>query len=419
VYRPASAGKASILARLRRRLGELDGRLQSRRSTFALAAAAAAFAVIVGLPGAVLHFTPDSDGLFYEVQKLEIEGHGAAEATAIVFHTPMAQEVARLEDQKVRRVLDPAWVTYSSRFYRRRWLVPAIAAGLDPIVHHRTGVALRVTSYLGYVLLAPALFLLLRRRFSPVVSVGVAAATMLAPPVYRWSIGMWLDSWSLVLETLAILAAVLVKEKGRRWLLMWTAVLVALSVTRDASVIILLGIFLLLLVERRDREKLRTNLMLLGSGVAAALPVFLLGGAPVRENLAYIMNDYRIPPDDSWGFVASNYLGQIRYTIEADARYPFGFSLPVEVVLCAAVVVALAGIAAVLLLPPAGDFYHVLAKSLIPGCIIFLLIAANAQAYRLELVFLPVCVIGIAIIAQRLLLGADPSTFRRNMSVLR
>lgn len=354
-------------------------------------------------------FTPDSDGLFYEVQKLEVEGHSSAEATSIVFHTPMAREVARLEDKQVRRVLDPAWVSYSSRFYQRRWLVPAIAASLDPVVQHKTGAALRVTSFLGYVLLAPALFLLLRRRFSPVVSLGVTAAILLAPPVYRWSFGMMVDSWGLFLETLAILAAVLVKDKGRRWLVLWTSVLVALSLTRDASVIILLAVICLLVVERRDRTKLRTNLALLGTGILAALPVFFLGGAPVRQNLAYIINDYQIPPDDSWGFVAAHYLDMLWFTIKGDARYPLGFNPIVELILFVSVFAALAAIAATLLFPTAGDFYRVLARSLIPGCIIYLLIANNPQAYRLELVFLPVCAIGFAMIAQRLVFGSVPS----------
>lgn len=399
--------------RLRGRLSRLNDRLRSRRGTVALAIVAAAFALAIAIPGAILLFKPDSDGLFYEVQQLEIEGHGSAEATHEVFTSPLAHEVAGIEDQKVRRVLDPAWVDYSTQFYQRRWLVPAIAAAIDPAVGHRSGVALRIASLAGYVLLAPLLFLLLRRRFSPLASIGVTAVCLLAPPVYRCATGILVDSWGVALETLAILSVVLVKDLGRRWLALWVVTLLALSITRDASMIVLLGVLLLAVVERRDREKLKTNLWLLGTGAAAALPVFFLGGAPVRRNLAYIMNDYLIPPDDSWSFVASNYLGQLRATIDGNLSYPLQFNPVLAAILYTMVVGALVGILVVLSRPSRGDFYAILAKSLIPGCVVLLLIANNPQAYRLELVFLPICAIGLAMIAQRLLSGPgspDPAS---------
>jgi hypothetical protein len=401
--------------RLKERVSLLDGRLRSHRWTVALAILTAGFALVIATPGAIALFTPDSDGLFYEVQKLEVEGHDSSEATQQVFSSPLAHEVAGLEDQDVRRVLDPAWVDYSSQFYRRRWLVPALAATIDPLVGHETGVALRVASLIGYVLLAPLLFLLLRRRFSPVVSVGVTALCLLAPPVYRSATGMLVDSWGLALEILAILSVVMVKERGRRWIALWIPCLLALSITRDAGAVVLLAVLCLTVVERRDVEKLRTNLLLLGTGIAASLPAFLLGGAPVRRNLAYIMNEYMIPPDDSWSYVSSNYLSLLRYTIEGNLKYPLQFNPVLTTVLYGAVAIALLGIIVVMLRPSRGDFYGVLAKALIPGCVLLLLIANNPQAYRLELVFLPVCAIGLAFLAQRLLFGSPspvPPPFR-------
>jgi hypothetical protein len=196
--------------RLMERISSLNRRLRSHRWTVALAILSAGFALVIATPGAIGLFTPDSDGLFYEVQKLEVEGHGSSQATEQVFSSPLAREVADLEDHDVRRVLDPAWVDYSSQFDKRRRLVPAFAASIDPLVGHDTGVALRVPSAVGYVLLA-------------------------------------------------------------------------LSITRDSGMIVLLGVLCLTLVERRDVERLRTNLLLPGTGVAAALPAFLLGGAPVRR----------------------------------------------------------------------------------------------------------------------------------------
>jgi hypothetical protein len=396
---------SNVRRRLAERISSLDGRLGSRRWTIALAILAAGFALVIATPGAVTHFSPDSDGLFYEVQKLEVEGHGSSEATRQVFSSPLAHEIAALEDHDVRRVLDPAWVDYSSQFYRRRWFVPAVAAAIDPVVGHDTGVALRVASLIGYVLLAPLLFLLLRRRFSPVVSVGVTALALLAPPVYRSATGMMVDSWGLALEVLAILSVVIIKERGRRWIALWILTLLALSITRDAGTIVILGVLCLTLVERRDVEKLRTNLLVLGTGIAASLPAFLLGGAPVRRNLAYIMNDYMIPPDDSWSYVAAHYPSLLRYTIETDLKYPLQYNPAVTAILYGFVALALLGIIVVIVRPSRGDFYGILAKALIPGCVLLLLIANNPQSYRLELVFLPVSAIGLAFLANWLLFG--------------
>jgi hypothetical protein len=79
---------------------------------------------------------------------------------------------------------------------------------------------------------------------------------------------MRVDSWGLMLEALALLAAVLVKDLGRSWLVLWVAALAALSITRDATAILLPAVLWLLLIERRDPEARRTNLALLGTGVA-------------------------------------------------------------------------------------------------------------------------------------------------------
>ena len=116
------------------------------------------------------------------------------------------------------------------------------------------GRALRWASLIGYLLVAPVLFLLLRRRFPPGLSAGLAVACTLAPPVYKWSLGMRVDSWGLMLEALGLLAAVLVKDLGRRWLVLWVAAIGALSITRDATLILLPAVAWLLFVERGDRE---------------------------------------------------------------------------------------------------------------------------------------------------------------------
>ena len=136
---------------------------------------------LVAVPGFIRLDKPNSDGLFYEVQRLQVEGHSEAEATRIVFGGAIARQTADIEDRPshVRRVLDPDWVEYSKRFYRRRWLVPAVAAAVAPIVGEQPGRALRWASLIGYLLVAPVLFLLLRRRFPPGLSAALAVACTL------------------------------------------------------------------------------------------------------------------------------------------------------------------------------------------------------------------------------------------------
>jgi hypothetical protein len=256
-----------------------------------------------------------------------------------------------------------------------------------------------VASLLGYLLVAPVLFLLLRRRFSPWLSAGLAVACTLAPPVYKWSLGMRVDSWGLQLEALGLLSAVLVKDLGRRWLVLWILAIGALSITRDAELVLLPAVAWLLLVERGDREATHTNLALLGSGVAASVPAFLIGGAAVRDNLAYVIGGYNIPADSSWSYVASGYLDQLWRTISTDATYPVDFAAPVAVVLYAGLALAIAALVAVIARPARGDAYFSLMKAAIPGSILLLLLANNPQAYRLELVLVPMAAVGLAVLA--------------------
>jgi hypothetical protein len=377
------------------------------RRTAILAVLVWAVVALVAVPGFVKIDEPTSDGLFYEVHKLRIQGHDDAEATALVFDAPIARQVAAIEDEPDEpRVLDPAWVDYSKRFYERRWLVPAVAAGVEPVVGDEPGRALRVASLIGYLLVAPVLFLLLQRRFAPGLSAVLAVGCTLAPPVYKWSLGMRVDSWGLALESLALLAAVLVKDAGRRWLALWVVALLALSVTRDAAVALLPAVAWLVWVQRSDRSARATNLALLGSGLAAALPAYLLGGTPVRDNLAYVITGYEIPADSSWDFVAANYLDQLWHTIRTDLSYPTDFAAPVTVALYAGIALALAALVALALRPSRGDPYFALMKAAIPGAVALLLLANNPQAYRLELVFVPMTAVGLAVLAEWLLARA-------------
>jgi hypothetical protein len=374
------------------------------RRTPILAVLVGVVVALAAVPGFIRLDKPNSDGLFYEVQRLEVEGHSEVEATRMVFGGAIGHQTADIEDRPshVRRVLDPDWVEYSKRFYRRRWLVPAVAAAIAPIVGEQPGRALRWASLIGYLLVAPVLFLLLRRRFPAALSAALAIACTLAPPVYKWSLGMRVDSWGLLLESLGFLAAVLVKDQGRRWLVLWVAAIAALSITRDATAILVPAVLWLLIVEWPNVQARRTNFALLGTGIAAALPAFLLGGTPVRDQLAYVIVGYKIPDQNSWSFIGAHYMDQLWRTIKTDLTYPVDFPIPVAILLYAGLAVAAAALVAVAVHRPRRDPYFSLAKGAIPGCILLLLLANNAQAYRLELVFVPVAAIGLAIIARQL-----------------
>ena len=181
------------------------------------------------------------------------------------------------------------------------------------------GRALRVASLIGYLFVAPVLFLLLRRRFPPGLSAGLAVACTLAPPVYKWSLGMRVDSWGLMLEALGLLAAVLVKDLGRRWLAaLGRGDRGAVDHARRRGDPAPGGGVAAVRRARATARPRRTNLALLGTGIAAAVPAFLIGGTAVRDNLAYVIAGYTIPVDSSWSYVASGYLDQLWRTISTD-----------------------------------------------------------------------------------------------------
>jgi hypothetical protein len=83
--------------------------------TAILAVLVGAVVALVAAPGFVKLDEPNSDGLFYEVQRLQVEGDSEAEATRTVFDGAIARQTAAIEDEPAHpRVLDPAWVSTAS-----------------------------------------------------------------------------------------------------------------------------------------------------------------------------------------------------------------------------------------------------------------------------------------------------------------
>ena len=374
-------------------LGALE-RLSDRGAVVLLIAVG----LLLALPGLVLAGDPNSDGLFYEVQAKELQGESHDEAMHEVFASDEARETAAIEDQPSGsyRVLNPDWQHFSAQFYERRWLVPGMAIAVGSVTGESVPTALKTVSMLGYALIGAVLFIFLRRRFSTSVSILGALGCMLLPPMYRWSFGQFVDSWGVLLESLGLLALVLVADRGLRWLPLWVGAMLALSITRDATMILGLAAAWLAVMQLNNVGEVRRNAWILGSGALAAVPALLLGGAPVRENLAYILAGYNVPDDTSWGHIASGYPGQLWATVHGNLTYPLERGTA-GLLLYGVVAVSLAAIALVAFRRPRGDAFWLVLRGAIVGCVVLLLIANNPQGYRLELVFVPVIAAGFAL----------------------
>src|SRR6478609_4105473 len=124
----------------------------------------------------------ETDALFYQSTSEAIGGTDAATARREVFGGPLStyeREIEAENPDEPARVSDPAWVEYSSTFYSRRLLLPALAVVIKPIFGLGS---LQILSLIGFILVPALLFLLLRRRLSFAISGALAAAVILWPP---------------------------------------------------------------------------------------------------------------------------------------------------------------------------------------------------------------------------------------------
>lgn len=339
--------------------------------------------------GPPVHFT-DPDALFYQAQSEEVRGSSRQAALDRVFGSDLAAELKegeRGDPVAELKVSNPAWVEYSSQFYRRRWTVPAAAAAVHPVLGDGSLENLTLAFYVVGTML---LYLLLRRRFGTLVSALVTAATLLLPPLRLVASNGLTDSLGLMLLIAGLLCASLTLERGRRWLWAWAAVVLVLSFTRDLTLVLVIAAAWLALQMRT-----RTSYLLLGSGFLASLPAPLLVGAPVRENLAYVVDDYTIPVDSSWGYVLDRYPGQLWETVSKDFTYPLEFAFPAPMFLELAVIVAGA---VTLFAVRSDDPYVGMMRAALAGAALTILISVNFTQWRLELAMLPSVAVGVAIL---------------------
>lgn len=338
-----------------------------------------------------------TDSLYYETQKLEVAGVSQSVALRRVFSGELARPLRGRLPTSARRRAEYA------RFYSRRWTVPALAAALTPLAGDR---ALRDASLLGWAVLAALLFLLLRRRFSPRVSVAAGAVSMVLPPLLTWAPAPLVDSWGLSMLVAGLLLAYLTWEDVR-WLPAWVAVVLVGSLTRDVGLILVPATAWLSL-----RTRSRRMALVAATGALASLPAPLISSVPLRQNLAYILNGFSLPHHPaSWSWIAARYPGAVLKTVGSDLAYPFHVGVPQEVLALALAVPVFAGL---WLLARAGSSpFMVLMRGAAVAAVLPILLSPNYTGLRIELVFVPAIAVGMALVAERILDPHQPGEQRR------
>jgi hypothetical protein len=171
----------------------------------------------------------------------------------------------------------------------------------------------------------------------------------------------------------------------------------ALSFTREYAPVVLIAAAFLVLAFR-NRRAIRLTLI----GFGATIPSVIVGGASIREALAFTFAGNRIPEDSSWGSVADQYLPQVEeairsnfdYILAAEPRFLeqalplFPLTLPI-----------LAGIVMLLVIRSgsATDVFVSLMRGTLLGGLAFLLLLPHFTYLRYELVFLLPAAAGIAV----------------------
>lgn len=351
------------------------------------------------------------DSLFYEAQLLRVQGTPKDEALRKVFNGPLAaprvaQELRDTPPER-RTVASPGWVAYSSRFYDRRWVVPALGAAVEPALGYS---ALRAVSLAGYVLAGLLVYALLLLRFRAWIAAVVALGVLALGPLRYWSLLPLTDSFGVALEAAALATAVLALRRPKPWLPVFALTMLTLSFTRDATLVVVAGLAWVAL-----RERSRRAAVTLATGLVASLPAPLLFGAPTREIIAYTLNQFRPPAHATWSFIRSRYANGEKGLVKDDFTYLVHH--PYVGLFAVGGIVALYAIRN-------GDTATKLVRGAVVGAIALLLVAPNYTGLRLELPFIPLAAYGVALALTRSLtsraasaaLRSFPVTARRNGS---
>jgi hypothetical protein len=337
----------------------------------------------------------ETDGLFYQAKVLEIRGESQDQALKQTFQGPLAdwsRQIATTQGGQAGQQQNLAsWPKYSAKFYARRLALPYAAAALYPLLGVRS---LQFLSLLGYVLLGPLMYALLRQRFRHRTSLIVAAAVMLIPPVRDWAVFPMTDSWGLTLEVGAVLMAVLALKRGPRWLVPWAAMVFLLSVTRDTAFIPVVAAGVLMLLTRT-----RMSLLLTATGFLASLPAPLLYPTDERQQLAYVFGNHTIPKDTTWSYVLSHYLPNLGSMLHRDWQYAVAHPPTIAVFVL--------GIVLLFVLAPRRDTWFLLIKGLALGYLLLLALGPSYSVFRYELVLVPLVAAGLALGVDRAVAYAE------------
>jgi hypothetical protein len=333
--------------------------------------------------------TWETDALFYQAKTEQILGADPQVARERIFGGPLSSYARGLEAEsdEPKRVSNPAWVEYNVPFYARRLLLPVLAAGFKPVLGLH---ALETLSLIGFMLVPALLFLLLRRRFSLTASVAVAAAVILWPPLRAWSVFPLTDSTGLALLIAGLLCALLVAERGPRWLIPWVLCVGALSITRDIAFVLVVAAVGLIVLQRSRR-----SVALAATGLVAALPAPLIHSVSEAKLLAFVFARHSIPTDTSWAAVLPQYPGNLVYMAGRYADYAVANPHVVLIAIC--------GVAAAFALAPRRDPLTVLLWATFPAYLLLLTVGPAFSAFRYELVLVPLIAFGYGQLAERVL----------------
>jgi hypothetical protein len=330
-------------------------------------------------------WTPD--GLFYQEHVLRIRGVPDEQAFRSVFEGPLSAGVR--ESWGDERFVE--WVEYNDElgFYERRLAVPLVAAAIEPAAGERS---LLVVSVAGFVAAVLVLFALLRLHFSLAIAFATTLLAILLPPFRHFSALPLTDSWGVALLVAGLLCALLTLRRGTFWLLPFAAALLVLGFTRDSGWVLVLGTLGLAVTTRERRA-----LLLTGVGACAVMIAPLLHGLPLREVLAFTLNDFRPPPETSWSFLARHYPDGVLELVRADA----GFLRRGE---WFTAVYMIGGIVALFALgrESTDRVAATLMQATAVASLLYLLALPNFTGFRLELVFLPAAAFGVALLLARL-----------------
>jgi hypothetical protein len=329
----------------------------------------------------------NADSLFYQVMSLEVTGTSAHVAQREVFDSPLARSAIIQEPS----VAESSWQAFEGQFFRRRWLVPTLAAAIRPLAGTR---ALSDAAIMGYLLCGVMLYLLLASRFATLPSLATTVLMLALAPMHNWGTRPMTDSWGLALSVAAIGSALLVFTRGRRWLAAWIVTMLALSFTRDLALIPLCAVLWLVFGDR-SATRLRLGAILGASGILVTLPAYLIFGASLRMTLASIMAGFAIPTPahSTWTYVARHYPHLFLGTVKADIHYMLFhplFGLTVGI-----------GLIALFALPARGGALWLAMRGAILGWLLVFALDPVYTGFRYELGLLPPAAVGVCGLVER------------------